>query len=252
MTKRDGDGRTVLVTGASSGIGEAIAETFAAHGFDLVLSARRRERLERVGGRLAQLHGVKARIIPADLADPAAPAELVETLNKDGVSIDALVNNAGYSVSALYADAAWERHRDFLQVMVTAPCELTHQLVGGMAQRGYGRILNVASVAGFMPGSSNYTLYGAAKSLLIKFSEALHNEQAGNGVHVTALCPGFTETEFHDVNETRGAMKGLPRFMWLSADGVARAGYDAVMRNQAISIPGLPDRRLHRDRCSDR
>src|SRR6516165_8317760 len=101
MTKRDGDGRTVLVTGASSGIGEAIAETFAAHGFDLVLSARRRERLERVGGRLAQLHGVKARIIPADLADPAAPAELVETLNKDGVSIDALVNNAGYSVSAL-------------------------------------------------------------------------------------------------------------------------------------------------------
>ena len=103
-----------------------------------------------------------------------------------------------------------------------------------------GRILNVASVAGLMPGSSNHTLYGAAKSLMIKFSEALHNEQVGTGVHVTALCPGFTLTEFHDVNNTRGAMKGLPRFMWLSAERVAREGYEAVMRNQTISIPGLP------------
>jgi short-subunit dehydrogenase len=109
-----------------------------------------------------------------------------------------------------------------------------------MSRRGYGRILNVASVAGFMPGSANHTQYGAAKSFMIKFSEALYSEQAGTGVHVTALCPGFTLTEFHDVNNTRRAMNGLPRFMWLTAERVAREGYHAVMRNRAISVPGLP------------
>ncbi len=240
MTPRQGAGRTALITGASAGIGEALAGVFAAHGFDLVLTARRVERLQAVGERLTKLHGVQARVIPADLADPKTPAMLVEALDKTGVAIDALINNAGYGVAALYRDAPWNLHRDFLQVMVTAPCELTHRLIGGMSRRGYGRILNVASVAGLMPGSANHTLYGAAKSLMIKFSEALHTEQMGTGVHVTALCPGFTLTEFHDVNNTRGAMKGLPRFMWLTASQVAREGYSALMRNQAISIPGLP------------
>jgi short-subunit dehydrogenase len=107
-----------------------------------------------------------------------------------------------------------------------------------MTKRGYGRILNVASVAGLMPGSASHTLYGGAKAMQIKFSQSLHSEQKGTGVHVTALCPGFTYTEFHDVTGTRGAMDRLPKLLWLSAERVASEGYQAVMKNRPISIPG--------------
>jgi hypothetical protein len=107
-----------------------------------------------------------------------------------------------------------------------------------MNARGYGRVLNVASVAGLMPGSASHTLYGGAKSMMIKWSQSLHSEQKGTGVHVTALCPGFTLTEFHDVNGTRGALNRLPKMLWLSADRVATEGYDAVMKNRPICVPG--------------
>jgi hypothetical protein len=222
---REGSGRTALITGASAGIGMALAQIFAAKGFDLVLTARRADRLQALAGELQHIHGIAARAMPADLAQPETPADLLAALAQAGIAVDVLVNNAV--------------QRDFLQVLVTAPCELAHRLLPAMTRRGYGRILNVASVAGMMPGSASHTLYGAAKALMIKFSQSLHSEQSETGVFVSALCPGFTYSEFHDVNGTRAAMNRLPKFLWLSADRVAADGYRALMRNQPICIPGM-------------
>lgn len=234
----EGSNRTALITGASAGIGTALARVFASHGFGLVLTGRRADRLFALAEELRRMHGVEARAMPADLARPESCAELVGALDSDGIGIDALVNNAGYGVPGFYRETSWETQRDFIQVLVTAPCELAHRLLPGMMRRGYGRILNVASVAGLMPGSASHTLYGGAKAMLIKFSQALHSEQKGSGVFVSALCPGFTSSEFHDVNGTRGDMRRLPKFMWLSAERVAEEGYRAVMKNEPICIPG--------------
>jgi len=241
MTTRvdlDGGGRTALITGASAGIGAELARVFAAHGFALVLTARRADRLNALAERLGQTYGVDIRAWPADLALPETCANLAAALDKEGIVIDALVNNAGYAVAGHYRHTPWEQQRDFLQVLVTAPCELTHLLLGGMTARKYGRILNVASVAGLMPGSASHTLYGGAKAMLIKWSQALHSEQKGTGVHVTALCPGFTLTEFHDVSGTRAAMNRLPKTLWLLPERVAEEGFEAVMKNRPLSVPG--------------
>jgi short-subunit dehydrogenase len=215
-----------------------MARVFASHRFDVVLTGRRADRLSALAEELRAAHGIHARAIPADLACAESCAELVRALDGEGVGIDALVNNAGYGIPGFYRDTAWETQRDFIQVLVTAPCELAHRLLPGMMRRRYGRILNVASVAGLMPGSASHTLYGGAKAMLIKFSQALHSEQKGTGVFVSVLCPGFTISEFHDVNGTRAEMRRLPKFMWLSAERVAEAGYRAVMKNQPICIPG--------------
>jgi short-subunit dehydrogenase len=238
MSRGEGAGRTALITGASAGIGVELARVFAAKGFDLVLTARRAERLGALAEELAGKHGVGIRTIPADLALPHTPARLAAALDKEGVTIDVLVNNAGFGVPGRYCDTTWEAQRDCIQVLVTAPCELALKFLPGMARRGYGRILNVASVAGLMPGSASHTLYGGAKAMLIKMSQSLHSEERHRGIHVTALCPGFTYTEFHDVTGTREEMRRLPKMLWLSADRVAREGYDAVMRNRAICVPG--------------
>src|SRR6202521_4558495 len=240
MTNEPGEGsrRTALITGASAGIGTALARVFASHGFNVVLTGRRADRLNALSEELRATHGVQARAIPAALARTQSCAELVGALDSDGIGIDALVNNAGYGVPGFYGATSWEIQRDFIQVLVTAPCELAHRLLPGMTRRGYGRILNVASVAGLLPGSASHTLYGGAKAMLIKFSQSLHSEQKGTAVFVSALCPGFTYSEFHDVNGTRAEMRRLPKFMWLSAERVAEEGYRAVMKTQPLCIPG--------------
>ncbi len=237
-SQREGTGRTALVTGASAGIGMALARVFAAHGFDLVLTARRTDRLNVLAKELQDEHTIQAHVIGADLARVTACGDIVGALDQKGIRIDVLVNNAGYGIERLYRESDWDTHRDFIQVLVTSPLELTHRLLPGMTERGYGRILNIASVAGLVPGSAGHTLYGGAKAMLIKFSESLHSEQLGTGVYVSALCPGLTYSEFHDVNSTRAGMSRIPRFMWLSAERVADEGYRAVMRNDTICIPG--------------
>ena len=238
MSSSDGRGRSAVVTGASAGIGAELARVFAANGFDLVLTARRAERLAMLADELRDRHNVQVRTVPADLARPETPKALIAALESEGVTVDALINNAGFAVPGRYRDTTWEAQRDVLQVLVTAPCELIQRVLPGMTDRGYGRILNVASVAGLMPGAASHTLYGGAKAMLIKISQSLHSEQKGTGVHVTALCPGFTYTEFHDVTGTREEMSRMPRMMWLSAARVAREGYGAVMKNRAVCIPG--------------
>ena len=230
--------RTALITGASSGIGAAFAEVFATQGFDLVISARRENRLRALASRLQHDHGTRVEVIPADLCDPQARARLCAEIDARGVAVDALVNNAGYGVAGTYNASPWERHSAFLEIMVVAVAELTYRLVPGMVGRGYGRIINVASLAGLLPAPGGHTLYAASKAFMIRFSEALGHEVACHGVHVTAVCPGFTFSEFHDVLGTREVVSTLPRFLWMDADSVARQGFDAVMAGRPVYVTG--------------
>jgi short-subunit dehydrogenase len=241
---QDGSGRTALVTGASAGIGKAFAELLAERGYDLVLTARRADRLERLAGALTSAHGVRVHVISADLADPAAPAALQDGIHARGVAIDLLVNNAGYGVPGRYAATTWAQQADFIQVLVTAVAELTHRLLPPMIERGWGRVIQVASLAALVPAAPGHTLYAASKAFLVKFSEALAPEVAPHGVHVTALCPGFTYTEFHDVTGTRAQVSTMPRWAWLEAREVVEAGYDAVMAGRSLVVPGRVNRTL--------
>jgi uncharacterized protein len=233
---REGDGKTALVTGASSGIGKAFAELLAEKGYGLILTARRRERLDALAAELAERHGVATRAVAADLAEPDAAATIVAALG--GARVDLLVNNAGYGVAGSYATVPWADHQAFMQVMVMAVCDLTYRLLPGMVERGWGRVINIASVAGMVPAPAGHTLYGASKAFLIRFSEALSAEYASRGVNVTAVCPGFTHSEFHDVLGTRDRMNKMPAVLWLDAPTVAREGYDAVMNGDSVVVNG--------------
>jgi hypothetical protein len=235
---------TALITGASAGIGKELAEVFARHGFNLVLTARRLDRLESLGADLSRRHGCRVLVVAEDLSDPAAPARIVARVNEAGITVDALVNNAGYGLTGTFASTTWEQQAAFLQVMVTAVAELTHRFLPGMLERGHGRIINVASLAGLVPGTAGHTLYGASKALLIKFSQSLAAEVTSRGVNVTALCPGFTYSEFHDVNGTRPLVSQMPSFMWMDARTVAEQGYDAVMRGQVVYVNGRVNRTI--------
>lgn len=237
--------RLCLVTGASAGIGQAFARIFASHGYDVALTARRGERLEALAEEIRLRYGVETLALPADLADAGACDKLIEALTANGREVSALVNNAGYGLRGGYAQTGWDEERAFLQVLLIAVCELTHKLLPGMIDRRFGRIVNVASLAGLTPGLPGRTLYGATKSFLVKFSESLHLETRDMGVHVSALCPGFTYSEFHDVNKTREEMqRQTPEWLWLGADEVAAAGYEAVEANRVICVPGAPNKAI--------
>ena len=228
---------TVLVTGASAGIGAAIAREYAQRGWDIALSARRREPMEVLAAELREM-GSRAEVFTADLFDPATPESLYgDVVNRMG-QVDGLVNNAGYGHPGSYLDSPWDDHAKFLQLMLTAPSELAYLAAADMKPRGFGRIINVASLAGHLPGSRGHTLYAAVKSYLIRLSESLNAELTGSGIHVSALCPGFTFTEFHDVNGTREELDKLPDFMMQTAEEVAEEGVEACERNKAVHITG--------------
>jgi short-subunit dehydrogenase len=231
--------RLALITGASSGIGKALAQEFAANGWDLALVARREDRLRALADQLEEQHRIETLVIAADLNDPDAPRAIVDAVESRERQIDALVNNAGFGLPGTYTRTSWKQQSDFIQLMYTSYCELVHRVMPGMEERGYGRILNVASVAGIMPGSRGHTLYSSVKSALIKFSQSLHLEGKASGIHVSALCPGLTYSEFHDVNNTRKLVSKMPKFWWLEAEEVAKAGYDALQRNRVVCVPGL-------------
>jgi uncharacterized protein len=230
--------RRALVTGASAGIGEAFARELARRGFDLVLTARRADRLEALATELRERHAIEAVVAPLDLARPDAAEALVGALDEQGLHIDLLVNNAGYGLTGYFDEQSWPAHAAFIQVLMTAPTELAWRLLPGMKARGYGRIINVASLAGHVPGSAGHTLYAASKAYLIKFSQSLALETKGTGVNVTALCPGFTYSEFHDVNGARPLVSKMPGFMWMDAATVARQGLDAVEAGTPVYVNG--------------
>ncbi len=233
-----------LVTGASSGIGAAIARALARRGIPLILTARRLERLEALADTLRGQ--VEVVVIALDLADPGAPAALQAEIERRDLPLRMLVNNAGYGLPGRYLASDWPAHARFLQVMVTAVSELTWRLLPAIRASGNGAILNVASLAALMPSADGQTLYAPVKSYLVKFSEALSLENADAGVRVVALCPGFTWSEFHDVTGTRASMSKLPSWMWLDADAVAECGLEALARgNRVTVVPGWRYRLLH-------
>ena len=240
----EGTGKTALVTGASSGIGKAFAELLAQKGYAVVLTARRADRLEALAAELKQKYGVATYTLAADLAQRDASQHIADTLASRGIKIDVLVNNAGYGQPGSYVDVPWSDHERFMQVMVTAVLDLTYRLLPGMIERGWGRIINIASVAGMVPSPAGHTLYGASKAFLIRVSEALASENMPKGVNVTAVCPGFTWSEFHDVTGTRDRMNKMPGFLWLKADDVAREGYEAVMKGTPVVVNGFVYRML--------
>ncbi|RDS79905.1 SDR family NAD(P)-dependent oxidoreductase [Dyella monticola] len=227
-----------LITGASAGIGAAFAHALATRGHDLVLTARRTDRLDALAQELSHQHGIHATAITCDLADPDGAEQLCATLAARGLHVDWLINNAGYGVPGRFDQNDWQVHADFLRVLVTAPTELAWRLIGGMRERRYGRIVNVASLAGHVPGTAGHTLYAASKAYMIKFSQSLALENQHLGVHACALCPGFTRSEFHDVTGTRPLVSKMPDFMWQDASAVVQEGIEAVERGDAVHVTG--------------
>lgn len=234
--------RTALITGASAGIGAAFARVFAAQGYDVVLTARRVDRLEALAAELQRDYRIRAHVVACDLEAPGAPERLCADVAARGLAVDALVNNAGYGVPGSYVKNEWSRHAAFMNIMVVAVAELTRRLLPGMIERKFGRIINVASLAGLVPAPAGHTLYAASKSFVIKFSEALSNEVHDLGVYVTAVCPGFTLSEFHDVTGTRHQVSKLPPWMWMDSASVAREGFAANDAGRSIYVTGRVNR----------
>ena len=223
---------TALITGATAGIGAAYAKLLAKEGFDLVLVARDLPRLKGVAKELSKLYKIKAETIKADLTKPAQLAKVEKRLANNSKPIEVLINNAGFGLKDSFLVSNLAKEQELLDVLVTAPMRLSHAVLPGMIKRNSGSIVNVSSVASFIAGGT----YSAAKSYLTVFSEYLHTELRDTNVKVSALCPGFTRTEFH----ARGKMKmsGLPNYMWTAVDQVVAKSWRYVKAGKVICIPG--------------
>ena len=223
-----------LVTGASAGIGRELADVLAREGHDLVLVARREAELTELARELKERHGVDSRVVPADLAGPAGPQQVVDAL--DGAALDVLVNNAGFGGHGSFADRSRDDDLRMVAVNVTALTDLTKLVLPGMVARGRGRVLNVASTAAFQPGPF-MAVYYATKAYVLSLSEALAEELSGTGVTVTCLCPGVTSTEFQQVADVENiALNSGPLVM--TARAVAEAAYKGMSRGKRLVIPG--------------
>jgi short-subunit dehydrogenase len=230
---------TVLITGASSGIGLELTKIFAAEDCRLILVARNQNALEKLAEELRQGNKIEVVVLPADLSLPETPKKIFQELHSKKIHVDVLVNNAGFGAIGAFSALAAERQIEMIQVNVTALTELTRLFLPEMIQRRGGGILNVSSVAGFVPGPG-MAVYYATKAFVLSFSEALAAELEGTGVNVTALCPGPTPTNFGNVAGSKNVR--LMRAPGTSAEKVARDGHAAFRRGRAIEVPGLQNK----------
>ena len=228
---------TALVTGASAGIGQEIARELARRGFGLTLVARREDRLRALAEELTGEHGVRAEVLPCDLTDPDARAELPGRVDALGLHVAVLVNNAGFGTAGPFHASDVTREIQQVRILIEAVADLTGRFLPGMVDRGEGAVLNVASTAGYS-ALPNMAGYSAAKAWARAFSHAIHQEVRPKGVSVTALCPGPVETEFFDVAGPTPIESVVPRPFWVDAPDVARAGIDALAAGKAEVVPG--------------
>jgi len=236
---KPGDGKTALITGASSGIGCELARLFARDGYSLVLVARSGDELKKIAEQLKSDHGISAMVIARDLSSPSSPQEIFDKVQADGIAIDILVNNAGFGTYGSFSETNLKDELEMMQVIMVSATHLTKLFLPAMIARGQGRILNVASMAAFQPGPL-IAVYCASKSYVLSLSEALAEELRNTGVTVTALCPGPVKTGFASrarTERTRAMMRGLLNTVW-EADKVAAVGYHGLMRGKTIVIPG--------------
>ncbi|MEP7089583.1 MAG: SDR family oxidoreductase [Nocardioidaceae bacterium] len=222
---------TALVTGATSGIGLAFAHQLAASGHDLVLVSRTRERLEKLAAELEEQHGVDAEVLVADLGDRAQLALVEARVADHARPVALLVNNAGFGLKAPFLDNSVEDEQHLLDVLVTAVLRLTHAALGPMVERGSGEIVNVSSVAGYLPRGT----YSAAKAYVTSLSEWADLTYRDRGVRVMALLPGFTRTEFHE--RMKVSRESAPRWLWLDVDRLVRDALIDLAKGRTISIP---------------
>lgn len=235
--------RTALITGASAGIGATFAEHLASEGYNLLLVARRAERLQALAKDISSKYAVRCDVFAADLTDPAAPAAIIQHAEQAGINIDVLINNAGLSGKDAFAETAWPTLAGEIQLMVTAVTELCHLVIPGMRARGWGRIINLSSIAAFSPPAASL-LYTGIKSYVLNMSQSLDMELKPYGIHVTALCPGFTHSEFHDVMGTRSQANSLPGILWQQPQQVVKAGWQAVNKGRPVCVPGVVNKLL--------
>ncbi len=234
-------GEVALITGASSGLGSDYARIFAAHQKDLVLVARRRDRLESLAEEISVAHGVKVQVIDADLAVPSTPRRIAEEVKRLGLEIEYLVNNAGFGTTGPFAESDPAKELEMVQVNIAAVVELTRTFLPPMIRRGHGRVLNIGSTAGFQPGPF-MAVYYASKAFVNSFTEALWYELKGTGVTATVSCPGATATEF-------AAAAGNPesrlfKMGTMKPADVAREGYEAMLQGKPLVVHGLKNRIL--------
>ena len=222
---------TALVTGGTAGIGLAFARTLASRGHDICLVARDQQRLDAVAEELRG-YRVEVEVIAADLADRGQLARVEERLSDRSRPVEILVNNAGFGVPHRFSTGIIDAEQELLDVLVTAVMRLTHAALPGMVARGTGAIINVSSVAGWITGGT----YSAAKAWVTVFSESLAIELAGTGVHVTAVCPGYTRTEFHQRASMN--MSAIPDWMWLDTDAVVDKALKDVRKGKSVSVAG--------------
>ena len=239
MGTSEGEGRTALITGASSGIGESLAHCFAASGHGLVLVARRKDKLAALAKTLKAAHGVKVTVLPADLALAGAAQALAAALQRKRMAVDVLVNNAGVLEQGAFVAMPARRHQQLIDLNVSGLTAMLASFVPPMVERGFGRVLNVASIAAFQPVPTLAT-YAATKAYVLSLTESLAEELKGSGVTVTALCPGITATNMLSTAQASSAPLGkLPAFLIGDVAAVAQQGYAACMSGDVIQVPGV-------------
>ena len=232
---------TALITGASSGIGAAVATEFASRGYSLILVARREERLRTLANELSSEHDVDAEVVVADLSEEEERDRLQSELGGRGRAVEVLVNNAGFGHQADFARSPRERMVEMVRVNVEAVVDLTSRFITPMVERGRGSIINIASTSAFqpLPGSA---VYAASKSFVLSFSEAIRTELRGSGVTVTAVCPGPVRTEFMASAEVPGVEDRTPGIVWMSAEDIARHAVDGAAHDKRVVVPGTLNR----------
>lgn len=234
--------QTVLITGASGGLGLALAHRFAKEGYDLILTARRADKLEEAKATLESAHNIRVTPLACDLGASGSAAQLMAQIDAQGLSVDILVNNAGFGDFGAFADSDINKQSSMVQLNVTTLMELTHAVLPAMRRKGYGKILNVASIAAFQQGPY-MSVYYATKAFVLSFSQALARELKGSGITVTVLCPGPIDTGFVEAADL-GRSKLFRSLPVSTAKAVADYGYQALMKGKTVAVHRLSNKLL--------